>query len=128
VAGKELTMFKQAVPILGVSSSVAAERFYTEKLGFRRAYAYRPSPDHLDPCWLGVVRDGAHIVLSSFDSDGPPGTRTVQLYVDDISTVRDELVAAGVLADGEILNQDWGNLEVNIKDVDGNQLNIAQEK
>ena len=24
-----------------------------------RAYAYRPNPEKLDPCWLGVIRDGA---------------------------------------------------------------------
>ena len=54
-------MFKVALPILGVSSSEAAEEFYCGKLGFQRIYAYRPSATALDPCYMGVVRDEAHI-------------------------------------------------------------------
>ena len=49
-------MFKVALPILGVSSSEAAEEFYCGKLGFQRIYAYRPNPKTLDPCYMGVVR------------------------------------------------------------------------
>jgi len=101
-------MFKIALPILGVTSSVVAEKFYCEKLGFRRAYAYRPNPQELDPCWLGVIRDGAHLVLSSFAGDGPPGTRNVQLLVDDVAALQQEFTKAGVDCGGEIQDQSWG--------------------
>src|SRR5690348_14672102 len=59
-------MLKIAVPILGVTNSAVSEKFYCGQLGFRRAYAHRPDPAKHDPCYMGVVRDGAHIVLSSF--------------------------------------------------------------
>jgi catechol 2,3-dioxygenase-like lactoylglutathione lyase family enzyme len=121
-------VFKIAIPILGVSSSLAAEQFYVGKLGFRRAYAYRPAPEQSDPCYLGVIRDGAHIVLSSFESDGPPGARNVQIYVDDILQVRDEFRAAGVELQGDVLDQTWGNVEINLKDPDGNRIVVAQDK
>jgi catechol 2,3-dioxygenase-like lactoylglutathione lyase family enzyme len=123
-------MFKVALPILGVSSSARAEAFYCEKLGFKRIYAYRPDPSKSDPCWLGVQRDGAQIVLSSFAADGPPGTRSVQIYVEDIARVHHEFATAAVRieGEGELLDQSWGNLEFNLKDPDGNRINVAQDK
>ncbi len=121
-------MFKIALPILGVSSSVAAEVFYCGKLGFRRKYAYRPDPRKLDPCWMGIVRDGAHLVLSSFDGDGPPGSRNVQIHVDDVVALRSEFEKAGVTDIGQLWDQSWGNLEFGLVDPDGNRLNFAQEK
>ena len=121
-------MFKVAIPILGVSQSLVAEQFYREKLGFRRAYAYRPDPALADPCYMGLVRDGAHLVISSFGGDGPAGSRSVQIYVDDILGTRDELVAAGVALDGDVMDQTWGNLEINLRDPDGNLLVLAEDK
>jgi catechol 2,3-dioxygenase-like lactoylglutathione lyase family enzyme len=121
-------MFKIALPILGISNSVITERFYCGQLGFKRKYAYRPNPSKQDPCWLGVVRDGAHLVLSSFQGDGPAGSRNVQIYVEDAAVVRREFLEAGVTGVGEILDQTWGNLEFGLVDPDGNRLNFAQEK
>ena len=121
-------MFKLAVPILGVSMSEQAEAFYCGKLGFRRKFAHRVAPDRADPCYMGLVRDAAHLVISSFKPDGPPGTRTVQIFVEDVAALRAELVTAGVSAITEIVDQDWGNLEMTVTDPDGNQLCLAQTK
>ena len=122
-------MFKVAVPVLPVESSERAERFYAEKLGFKRAYAYRPDPKRADPAWLGMMRDGAHVVLSSFHPDGPPGSASIQFYVEDLVQLRNELAAAGLeLGDAQVFDQDWGNLEFNLEDPDGNRINLAQEK
>jgi catechol 2,3-dioxygenase-like lactoylglutathione lyase family enzyme len=103
-------MLKIAIPILGVESSDVAESFYCEKLGFRQAYAYRQDSKQRDPCWMGVVRDGAHIVLSSFPGDGPPGNRTVQIYVDDAASLQEEFREAGAAGPEGLLDQTWGNL------------------
>jgi catechol 2,3-dioxygenase-like lactoylglutathione lyase family enzyme len=121
-------MFKLAVPILGVSKSQQAEAFYCGKLGFRREFAWRPAPDQADPCYMGIVRDTAHMVISSFPPDGPPGTRTVQIFVEDVAALRDELIRAGVDSVSEILDQDWGNLEMGIADPDGNRIGFSQVK
>ena len=121
-------MFRIALPILGVTSSATAEQFYCGQLGFRRKYAYRPDPAQLDPCWLGVIRDGAHIVLSSFEGDGPPGARGIQIYVDDAAALRREFEAAGVPNIGKLWDQSWGNLEFSVKDPDGNGICFAQDK
>ncbi len=68
-------MFQIALPILGVSDSAASEAFYCEKLGFERRYFHRPNAESLDPCWMGVARGNVHLVLSSFECDGPPGSQ-----------------------------------------------------
>lgn len=79
-------MFKHAVPILGASSSVAAEAFYCGKLGFERVYAYRPAPDQRNTCWMGLSRDGAHFVIPSFRNI-PAGKQSVQIYVEDVASL-----------------------------------------
>lgn len=122
-------MFKAAVPILPVERSERAEAFYAEKLGLKRVYAYRPDPESSDPAWLGMVRDGAHVVLSSFHPDGPAGSASIQFYVEDLAELRRELATAGIqLGDDQVLDQDWGNLEFNLEDPDGNRINFAQDK
>lgn len=121
-------MFKVALPILGIKSSVTSEQFYCDKLGFQRIHAYRPDPQRSDPCWLVVRRDGATIVLSSFEPDGPPGARGLQIYIEDAAAVQRELRAAGVDVGDDLMDQTWGNLEFNVRDPDGNQLNFAQDK
>jgi catechol 2,3-dioxygenase-like lactoylglutathione lyase family enzyme len=120
-------MFKIALPVLGIVSSAKAEQFYCDQLGFRPKYAYRPDPGELDPCWMGVVRDGAQLVLSSFEGDGPPGSR-VQIYVEDAAGLRAEFLAAGVKDISQLFDQTWGNLEFYLDDPDGNRLCFAQDK
>ena len=58
-------MLKIAIPVLHVSSSVAAEEFYSKQLGFIQDFAYRPF-GKLDPCYMGFSRDEArfHVLTS----------------------------------------------------------------
>lgn len=42
--------------------------------------------------------------------------------------VRSELIAAGIDVGGELLDQDWGNLELNLVDQDGNRIVISESK
>ena len=67
-------MIQRAIPVLHVSSSQAAEAFYCGKLGFRRDFAYRPDSSRIDPCYMGISRDGAELHLSSFSGDGVHGS------------------------------------------------------
>ena len=120
-------MFKEAIPILGVSSSEIAEEFYCGRLGFRRLYAYRPDATRLDPCYMGVGRDAVHIVVSSFEGDGPPGSRNVQIYVENAKAIYEEFRQASVSV-GEIFDQTWDNIEFSFEDPDGNSIIIAQHK
>lgn len=116
-------MFKQAVPVLHVSSSAAAEKFY-EQLGFQQQFAYRPFGG-VDPCYMGFARDDAQFHASSFSGDGVSGG-VVVLIVSDVDAIHAELVAKGVAIDTGPVNQDWGNREVYVKDADRNSIRFTQ--
>lgn len=66
-------MLRLAIPVLHVSSSMAAERFYCAGLGFQQRFAYRPDDGHADPCYMGLIRDGVLLHVSSFPGDGVAG-------------------------------------------------------
>jgi uncharacterized glyoxalase superfamily protein PhnB len=121
-------MFQLAVPILGVARSEEAEAFYCGKLGFRRNFAYRPAADRLDPCYMGIARDEVLLVISSFPPDGPPGSRTVQIFVEDVSRLHDELASSGVDSLTSIVDQEWGTLDMWVRDPDGNTITFSQSK
>jgi uncharacterized glyoxalase superfamily protein PhnB len=117
-------VFRFVVPVLHVSSSVAAEEFYCGKLGFRREFALRPGT--ADPCYLGVLRDGVRLQLSSFAGDAVSGG-VVYLAVDDVDALHAEFVAKGVTIHLAPVDQTWGNREMYVKDADGNCIRFIQE-
>ncbi|MFN2577735.1 MAG: glyoxalase superfamily protein [Pyrinomonadaceae bacterium] len=116
-------MLKHAIPVLHVSSSTEAEKFYG-RLGFRQEFAYRPFGG-VDPCYMGFSRDGAQFHASSFSGDGVSGG-VVVLIVDDIDAIHSELLAKGVPIDTGPVDQDWGNRELYIKDPDRNSIRFTQ--
>ncbi len=75
-------MFKSAIPVLHVSSSATAEKFYCESLGFQQKFAYRPFGGS-DPCYMGLTRDEVVLHVSSFSGDGVSGG-VVFLVVADV--------------------------------------------
>lgn len=113
-------MFKLTIPVLHVSSSVAAEEFYCGKLGFQREFAYRPG-DARDPCYMGLVRDEARLHVSSFPGDGVSGA-LVYLVVDDVDELYDDLLRKQVVVDMPPTDQTWGNREMYVRDGDRNKI------
>ena len=77
--------------------------------------------------YLAVGRDAVHIVVSSFEGDGPPGSRNVQRYVENATAIYEEFRQAGVPV-GEIFDLSWGNIDFSFADPDGNSIIIAQHK
>ena len=119
-------MLKRAIPVLHVSSSTAAEAFYCGQLGFDQRFAYRPDPTRLDPCYMGLTRDGVSIHVSSFSGDGVVGG-VVNLLVDDLDALHKELIAKGVAIALPPTDQTWGNREMYLKDPDGNSIRYVRE-
>ena len=119
-------MFRQAIPVLHLSSSAAAEDFYCRQLGFRQRFAYRPS-DGNDPCYMGLTRDDATLHLSSFPGDGIAGG-VVFLLVDDVDELHRELLQRKVGIDLEPTDQSWGNREMYVIDPDGNSIRFVREE
>src|SRR5262245_24523335 len=113
-------MLKLAIPVLHVSSSVVAEDFYCNKLGFTRSFAYRPTGAD-DPCYMGLVRDHAWLHISSFPGDGAAGS-LVFLVVDDVDELHRELLGRQVAIDMAPTDQTWGNREMYVRDRDRNKI------
>src|SRR5437016_13845756 len=112
-------MFRQAIPVLHVTSSDKAQEFY-KKLGFQEEFAYRPFGGNY-PCYMGFARDDARLHASSFSGDAVCGG-VVYLRVDDVDAVYRELMSKGVAIDTGPVDQDWGNREVYVRDPDGNSI------
>jgi uncharacterized glyoxalase superfamily protein PhnB len=119
-------MFELAIPVLHVASSVAAEEFYCDNLGFRCEFAYRPG-DGQDPCYMGLVRDEARLHVSSFRDDGVSGAG-VYLLVDDVDRLYEELVRKRVVVDMPPTDQTWGNREMYVRDVDRNKIAFVRPR
>jgi uncharacterized glyoxalase superfamily protein PhnB len=118
-------MFKLAIPVLHVSSSVAAEEFYCQRLGFHREFAYSVDESKADPCYMGLVRDDACLHVSSFSGDGVSGG-VVRFEVADVDALHAELVEKGVRIDIGPVDQTWGTREMYVKDADGNSLRFTR--
>jgi uncharacterized glyoxalase superfamily protein PhnB len=116
-------VFKQAIPVLHVTNSLAAEEFYCRRLGFHTDFANRG--DAADPCYMGVSRDDAQIHLSSFPGDGRTGG-VVFVTVDDVDALYADLRRAGVPIALEPTDQTWGNREMYVRDPDGNCMRFIQ--
>src|SRR5262249_36995615 len=85
-------MLKTAIPVIHVSDTAVAEDFYCKGLGFKLVSSWRPDETRHDPCYMVLVRDDAHLHVTSF-KDGVVGTwtSTVYVFVDDVDALRAEL-------------------------------------
>src|SRR5215472_16119599 len=99
-------MIKSATPLLHVSSSAAAQKFYCDQLGFRLEFAHRADKSLGDPCYMGLSRDGVSIIVSSFSGDGVVGG-VVNFKVEDVDALHAELVAKQVKIHLEPVDQTW---------------------
>ena len=117
---------KAAIPVIRVSSSVAAKAFYCDKLGFTEAFAYRPDCSREDPCYMGLLRGKALIHVSSFEANGPTGM-SVAFAVDDVKALHVEFLHNGVPIHMPPTDQTWGNREMYVRDPDNNKLAFIQE-
>ena len=119
-------MLKPAIPIVHVNDSTAAEAFYCGRLGFEKQFTYRPSSS-VNPCYMGVQRDGAVLHLSSFSGDSVAGA-AIYVPVGDVDSLHAEFVAKGIEIALAPTDQDWGNREMYLHDPDGNSIRFAQLK
>lgn len=121
-------MFKYAVPVLCVSNSAAAAEYYCNQLGFHQQFSHRmdESQSEPDPSYMGLIRDGVRLHLSSFSGDGVSGG-VVYVAVDDVDALHAELVAKNVPIDTGPIDQTWGTREMYVKDVDRNCIRFIQQ-
>ena len=117
-----MTLFTPAasnyIPVLDVA---AATSWYVEKFGLR------PRPTKFDDGQRGVelwLADEVYFVLGP--RDVPTADETPMLYTPRITKARDYLTARGVEA-GEIQQDRQGTKFFEIRDLEGNLIEISQE-
>ena len=120
-------MILSALPVIAVSDSARAEDYYCKVLGFQKMFAYRPDPAKLDPCYLGVARDGVWLHLQSFKRE-QAGMTDAFLWVDDVDRLHEEIAARGAVIQLPPTNQTWGTRETGVRDPDGNVLVFATKR
>ena len=118
-------MLQLAIPLLHVSRSAEAEKFYCGPLGFRLEFATRADGSRSDPAYLGVSRDGVWLHLSSFPGDGVSGG-VANFVVDDVDALHAELAGRSVPIALAPTDQTWGNREMYVRDADGNTLRFLR--
>ncbi len=120
-------MILHAIPVLHMTSAVAAEEFYCGLLGFQLEFEAGAGGTQRDPCYLGVSRDGALLHLSSHAGDGVVGNVALLICrnAGEIDALHDEFVARGVRIHVEPVDQTWGMREMYVLDPDGNSVRFA---
>ncbi len=118
-------MLQVAIPVIRVSSSIIAQEFYTNDLGFKLLFATRADESTPDPCYMGLSRDGVVVHVSSFSGDGVLGG-VVFLQVTDVDGLYREFLARGVPIALSPTDQTWGNREMYVNDIDGNSIRFVQ--
>ncbi|MCK1799077.1 glyoxalase superfamily protein [Streptomyces sp. XM4193] len=103
-----------AVPILRVTDSARALAWY-ERLGFRATWQHRFSPEL--PAFTEIDRSGVRLFLSEHEEDARPDT-LVYLQLREVEALAAELDTASELTE-------WGTLEFEVRDPDGNRLRIG---
>ena len=66
-------MIKSAIPLLHVSNSAAAQKFYCDRMGFKLEFAHRTDVNLVDACYMGLSRDDVWIIVSFFSGDRVAG-------------------------------------------------------
>jgi catechol 2,3-dioxygenase-like lactoylglutathione lyase family enzyme len=115
--------FREVNPVLAVRNVDAANRFYTEKLGFRVSF----QDSATDPKYAGVRRDTVVLHLqwheeSDFNNDGsdPPILRFI---VDDPDALFKEYEARNALGPkSQVKDTPWGTREFGFYEPDGTGL------
>lgn len=110
--------FCGVTPILNVSDFAASMAYYTEKLGFRKAW------DWGDPPSFGcVIRDGIEIFFC-LNGQGQSGT-WMSISVDDANALYEEMKAKGAKIVMPPTDEPWGMREFHVEDPDGHTFRFG---
>jgi len=118
-------MFQTAIPVMRVTSSIAAEKFYCNGLGFIVLASWRPDETKDDPRYMTLARDGARLHVHSFQS-GAEGAGAVYVFVDNVDALYAELMSNGIAVSGPPIDQTWGTREIGVRDADRNIVTFGQ--
>ncbi|HXK61562.1 MAG TPA: VOC family protein [Acidobacteriota bacterium] len=122
---RDLPELKSLVPMAHVLNIRRSVAFY-EKLGFSVRNTYTPEGE-TEPVWAWLASAGAHLMLAKASESIEPEKQAVlfYLYCDDVVTVRERLIDAGVDAGPVNFTFYMPRGEFRLTDPDGYVLMIA---
>jgi predicted enzyme related to lactoylglutathione lyase len=102
----------------------AAKAFYIEKLGFKLRLESPMEPGNR---WLEVVPEGAQTGIVLYKDESQAGRFSgIVIETDDIQRVYQEMAARGVAFSEAPAQQDWGGIQAQFADQDGNGFVMVQ--
>ena len=116
-----MTLLTRVIPLLHMTNSATTEDFYCRQLGFTLAFVNRPGDRRPDPCYMGVMREGVELHLSSHAGDAVIGG-AVNIRTTDVDELHREFVGRGVAIHVAPVDQTWGLREMYVRDPDGNSI------
>lgn len=110
---------KSAVPVLPVDDVAKAVDFYTNRLGFTKAFEFGP--------YAGVQRGGVMIHLDGVEAAVFPGPTCCRVDVEGVDALCAEMEAQGVMHPDEPLEtKPFGTRQFSVLDCCGNRITFAQ--
>lgn len=114
-------------PYFLVDDVVATANFYRDKLGFKYDRFWGEPP-----CFCMVYRRGVVIMLSQFERTLPmrpnsvtnpeEGAWDAYVWVEDAKSLHDEFASKGVKIARKLCEQEYGNLDFDVEDLNGYRL------
>ena len=117
-----------AVPILFVRDVSVSAAWYEERLGFATEFLYG-SP----PFYGAVGRDGVHIHLRHVDQPNfaelaarEPSLILATIEVSDVTSLFGEIEDRGAELAQRLIHQQWGGIDFQVRDPDGNAISFVE--
>lgn len=111
---------KSTTPILRSFDEDKAKKFYVDFLEFEIAFEHRFAKEL--PLYLGFKKGDFELHLSEHHGDSSPGT-SIRIEIDNLKSFQEKLLKKKYkYSRPGIIKQDWGTMEMIIKDPFGNKL------
>ena len=118
---EQLAKMVGAATVFTVSDIAASVAHYRDALGFTVTFQYGTPVYYACLC-----RDEVALhLLAAHRTHRQPGNGGICIFVDDVDTVHDELVARGAKVQKPPQNYDYGMRDFDVVDLDGNQLTFG---
>ena len=111
---------KSTTPILSSSDKDKAKEFYVNFLEFEIEFEHRFEENF--PLYLGLIKGGFRLHLSEHYGDSNPGA-PIRIEIENLELFQKALLNKNYkYSRPSIIKQDWGTMEMIIKDPFGNKL------
>lgn len=115
---RETQQISHLTPILRVSDFSASMAYYTQCLGFTKAWEYGDPPD------FGCVKRDSIELFLCLGGQGQPGT-WISMFVLDVDALYEELSRRGAGVVRAPVDEPWGMREMLVEDPDGHTFRFG---